>query len=116
MPEYIAIIWDDEAAWEAADDETRAKEMQAHVDFAARHGASLRGGNRLRPSAMTTSIRREGDSVTVSDGAFAETKEHIGGYYVFEAADLDEALAIAREVPAAFGGVELRPIWPMEEG
>lgn len=115
MAEYIAIIWDDEAAWATADEETAAKSMQAHTDFAERHGAALRGGNRLRPSDMSTSIRHDGGSAAVTDGAFAETKEHIGGYYLFEAPDLDAALAIAKEVPCMFGGVELRPVWPMEE-
>ena len=45
-----------------------------------------------------------------TDGAFAETKEALGGYYLIEAADLDEALALAKQVPAPFGGVEVRPI------
>jgi hypothetical protein len=61
---------------------------------------------------MATSIRHRADGgVAVSDGAFAETKEVIGGYYLIEAADLDEALHIAAQVPAPFGGVEVRPIW-----
>jgi hypothetical protein len=47
---------------------------------------------------------------TVTDGAFAETKEALGGYYLVEAADLDEALALAKQIPAPFGGVEVRPI------
>ena len=47
---------------------------------------------------------------TVTDGPFAETKEALGGYYLIEAADLDEAIAIAKQVPAPFGGVEVRPI------
>jgi hypothetical protein len=46
----------------------------------------------------------------VTDGAFAETKEALGGYYLVEAADLDEALALAKQVPMPFGGVEVRPI------
>ena len=50
----------------------------------------------------------------MTDGPFAETKEALGGYYVIEAADLDEALAIARDVPAKYGGVEVRPVWPAE--
>ncbi|MGO9910134.1 MAG: YciI family protein, partial [Acidimicrobiales bacterium] len=49
-------------------------------------------------------------SFTVTDGPFAETKEALGGYYLVEAADLDEAIAIAKQVPARYGGVEVRPI------
>ena len=50
--------------------------------------------------------------MSISDGVFAETKEVIGGYYLIEAPDLDEALRIAAEVPAPFGGVEVRPVLP----
>jgi hypothetical protein len=62
---------------------------------------------------MATPIRQgTNGEVTVTDGTFAETKEVLGGYYVIEAADLDEALVIAGQVPALFGGVEVRPIIP----
>ena len=58
-----------------------------------------------------TSIRRNDDGTqTVTDGPFAETKEALGGYYLIEAKDLDEAIAIAKDVPTPFGGVEVRPI------
>jgi len=73
--------------------------MQAHRDFCARYARALRGGSRLYPSGT----------------AFAETKEHIGGYYLFEAADLDEALVIAKAVPCPYGWVELRPVMPGSE-
>jgi hypothetical protein len=52
--------------------------------------------------------------MTITDGAFAETKEALGGYYLIEAADLDEAMAIAKQVPTPFGGVEVRPIRTFE--
>jgi hypothetical protein len=111
MAEYMVFVWDDEAAWERADPATVQQVMAAHRDFIAANRAALRGGNRLHPSTASTSIRTGPDgAVTVSDGAFAETKEVIGGYYLIEAADLDEALRIARQVPAPFGGVEVRPV------
>jgi hypothetical protein len=69
----------------------------------------------LQPSATATSVRRDASGrVTVTDGAFAETKEALGGYYVIEADDLDEALAVAKQVPAPFGGVEVRPVRTIE--
>ena len=113
MAEYVVFIWDDEQSWERADPATVAATMAAHQRFMARHAAALRGGNRLHPSAATTSIRHSADGgVSISDGVFAETKEVIGGYYLIEAPDLDEALRIAAEVPAPFGGVEVRPVLP----
>ena len=113
MAEYIVFIWDDEQSWERADPATVAATMAAHQKFIACHAAALRGGNRLHPSMASTSLRHTLDGgVRISDGAFAETKEVIGGYYLIEAADLDEALRIAAEVPALFGGVEVRPVLP----
>ena len=113
MAEYVVFIWDDEQAWELADPATVEATMAAHQQFIARHAAVLRGGNRLYTSAASTSLRHVGDGgVSISDGAFAETKEVIGGYYLIEAPDLDEALRIAAEVPAPFGGVEVRPVLP----
>ena len=112
MAEYFVFIWDDEAAWANADRHTVESTMAAHKDFMARNAAALRGGSRLHTSDTATSIRHDADGgVAISDGVFAETKEVIGGYYVIEAADLDEALRIAAEVPAPFGGVEVRPLW-----
>jgi hypothetical protein len=88
MAEYIVFIWDDEAAWGQADPAFVESIQAAHQDFIARHADVLRGGNRLHPSAAATSLRRCADGgVSISDGAFAETKEVIGGYYLIDAAD-----------------------------
>jgi len=112
MAGYMVFIWDDEEAWEKADPATVAATQAGHEDFMARNAAALRGGNRLHPSSTATSLRRAADGgVAVSDGAFAETKEVVGGYYLIDAADLDEAMRIAVQVPAPFGGVEVRPVW-----
>ena len=74
----------------------------------------LQGGERLRPTTDATTVRvRDGETVT-SDGPFAETKEQIGGYFVVDAKDLDEAIEIAAKIPGArFGSIEVRPIWEM---
>jgi hypothetical protein len=64
------------------------------------------GGNALQPTSTATTIR---DGV-VTDGPFAETKEALGGYYLIESDDLDQALAIAKEIPTLAGGVEVRPV------
>src|SRR5262249_37860091 len=112
VAEYMVFIWDDEQSWEGADPATVAATMAAHQEFIARHAAALRGGNRLHPSAVSTSLRRTGDGgVSISDGAFAETKEGIGGYYLIEVTDLDEGLRIAAEGPAPFGGGGVGPVF-----
>jgi hypothetical protein len=114
MAEYLVLIYENEQSWAKADSETIGQMMNEHQSFGENNGASLRGGNALEPSMTATSIRKNasGEFVT-TDGPFAETKEAIGGYYVIEAADLDAALAVAKQVPARFGGVEVRPIRDM---
>jgi hypothetical protein len=111
MSEYLVLIYENEAKWESADGETAGKMMAAHETFGQTNAAKLRGGNALHPTSSATSLRRDSSGkLLVTDGAFAETKEALGGYYVIEAADLDEAISIAGQVPASFGGVEVRPI------
>jgi len=111
MGQYLVLIYEQEAGWEEADPEKTGEMMVEHQRFGERHRASIRGGNALMPTSTATSIRRdEGGAPVVTDGPFIETKEALGGFYLVEAADLDEALAIAQEVPAPFGGVEVRPV------
>ena len=76
----------------------------------------IRGGERLRPAATATTLRLNKGQPLLSDGPFAETKEQLGGYYVIEANDLDEAASWASKMPHLEdgGGVEIRPIWPMD--
>jgi hypothetical protein len=114
MAEYLVLIYQDESRIDVDTTQT-GKMMAAHQEFGEKHGKSLRGGNALQPTATATVIRTDGKGgFSVTDGAFAETKEALGGYYLIEAADLDEALAIAKDVPAPLGGVEVRPIRTFE--
>jgi hypothetical protein len=108
MAEYLILIYEDEKAYEPSP-EVWETAMKAHTRFAEQIvelGGKMLGGNALQPSTTATSIR--GDVVT--DGPFAETKEGLGGYYLIEASDLDQALAIGKLCPAPYGGVEVRPI------
>lgn len=67
---------------------------------------------RLQPTSAATKVSRRGGGLVVADGPFAETREQIAGFYVLECDDLDEALEIAAQNPAAeFGTVEVRPVW-----
>ena len=80
------------------------------MTFSEIAGAALLGGEALESTTTATSIRKNGDTVDVTDGPFAEAKEALGGFYVIEAEDLDAAIALAKQVPARFGGVEIRPV------
>lgn len=110
MSEYLILIYEDEKNYaDAVTEQAWEQAMEAHSRFAEQvtaMGAKILGGNALQPTATATTIR--GDVVT--DGPFAETKEALGGYYLVEASDLDQALEIGKLCPAPFGGVEVRPI------
>ena len=111
MSEYLILIYEDERALEDPDPEVLQTIMQGHQVFGERNAGALRGGNALQSSGTATSLRRDdAGSFAITDGPFAETKEALAGYYLVEASDLDEALALAKQVPAPFGGVEVRPI------
>jgi hypothetical protein len=108
MPNYLLTIYVDETAAAQA---TGEQVSAPYREFMARRAGALRAGAALEPASTATTVRSDGaGGFAITDGPFAEAKEVLGGYYVVEAADLDEALAIAKEVPAAFGGVEVRPI------
>src|SRR5271167_3386499 len=85
--------------------------MAAYQDFHAKAGSAIRAGDALAPAATAVRITGGPDAPAITDGPFAEGAEVAGGYYVFEAENLDEALASARDIPAAKqGGVE---VWPV---
>jgi hypothetical protein len=95
-------------------------DVQSEPDMTERHAAfaqataergKLVGGDQLGGVATATTLRRRSSETIVTDGPHAETKEYLGGYYIIESADLDEAIEIARGVPLNDGGsVEIRPI------
>src|SRR4051812_31895651 len=93
--------------------EDGAEEMAAYQNFHAKAASAIRAGDALAPQATGVRISGGPDAPIVTDGPFAEGAEVAGGYYVFEAEDLDEALALAREIPAAkYGGVGVGPMVP----
>jgi hypothetical protein len=114
MAEYLVLLYEDEAGYAQGGEQVAKEVMVAHNEFAEKWGQHLKGGNALQSGATATSIRGGATDAVVTDGPFAETKELLNGYYVVEAADLDEALKIAKDVPARFGGVEVRPIMTFE--
>ena len=111
MAKYMVLIYENEAGWANAGPQDFDQAMQAHNAFGQNNAAALRGGDALQPTSTATSIRKDASGgFTVTDGPFAETKEALGGYYLIEAADLDAAIAVAKQVPAPHGGVEVRPV------
>ncbi len=113
MSQYLILIYEAEASYATATPEVMSEVQEAHGAFAAGvegHGAALLTGGWLHPTATATSVRGASE---VTDGPFVETKEALGGYYLIDAPDLDVALAVAKTVPARFGGVEVRPVVAM---
>jgi hypothetical protein len=71
----------------------------------------MQAGSGLQPVSTATTVKTNGGGQTVHDGPFAETREHLGGYYLVDVPDLDEALAIAKRIPVVDGGkIEVRPL------
>lgn len=113
MSEYLILIYDDEDAWINAAPEVAEKLMSGHNAFTEKNADAVRGGNALQSVTSATTLRSDGaGAYTVTDGPFVETKEALGGYYLVEAADLDEAIALARQVPvmSPTAGLEVRPV------
>jgi hypothetical protein len=111
MAEYLILIYEDAAGYASGDEKLYGEVMEAHTKFGTDNAKALKGGNALQGTSTATSIRSDGaGGMTVTDGPFVESKEVLGGYYLIEADDLDAALEIAKQTPARFGGVEVRPI------
>ena len=111
--QYALLIYAAEPT-EPVPDEAVAAEMEAYNAFTqhiVQRGA-MKAGEALHPSTAATTVRvRDGQTVT-TDGPFAETKEVLGGFYIVEAADLDEAIDYAARIPGAtHGSIEVRPIF-----
>ncbi len=120
MPKYLMLIVEEEAPYAAPDPDGAlfADVMRMHDDFSAAvkaAGASVLGGEALRPSATATYLRgTRTDQVAIVDNPAPELKEIFGGYYVIEAADDAQALELAKLCPAPYGYIELRPVWDFE--
>lgn len=115
MPQYAALIYEQgDPDWSVLDTPEKESQMGEYGAFGAAAAAVLRGGAALYPTSTGTVVEvkggKGGETVT-SDGPFAETKEVLTGFYQLECADLDEAVAWAARIPAAWTGkVEVRPI------
>ena len=115
MGKYMLSIVESEAAYAEAGAADFDSVMKAHNEFAQSVkdvGASVISGEALQPMATATFLRgTRTDSVTAMDNPLPEAKEVVGGYYLIEAADDAQALALAKLCPAPYGYIEMRPIW-----
>jgi len=111
--QYLLLIYSAESEEAQQPGEKLMAEYGAFTQGIVQSGA-FKGADRLRPISTATTVRvRDGKTLT-TDGPFAETREQLGGYYLIEAKDLDEAVGIAAKVPTArYGSIEVRPIWTM---
>jgi hypothetical protein len=110
---YMLLCYDDKEAWDKAGEAALQKAIAEAVQLTQQlqaNGQYLSAAP-LQPTSMATSVRVRDGKRLVSDGPFAETREHLGGYYLIEARDLDEAIGIAARHPGArVGTVEVRPV------
>ncbi|HXD23586.1 MAG TPA: YciI family protein [Gemmatimonadaceae bacterium] len=113
---YLCLIYDNEAQNAKMTKEEGGKMMAEYGAFTqdiTKSGHYL-GGNPLQPTSTATTVRSRGGKVSTTDGPYAETKEQLGGYYMIEAKDLNDAVQVAARIPAArSGAIEVRPIMAM---
>ncbi len=113
---YLLMICTDENAIGALSPEEGSAMLADYAAFGeemSRRGV-LKSGERLRPTTDATTVRVRAGELLVADGPFAETKEQVGGYYLVDCGDLDEAIEVASRIPAAsHGTIEVRPIWEL---
>ena len=114
--QYLLMIYDAEKVWTDMPEAERNRmfgEYMAFTEDIKKTGHHL-GGNALQPIHTATTVRVRDGKPAVTDGPFAETREQLGGYYLVEAKDLDEAIGIAARIPSArMGMIEVRPIMSM---
>jgi hypothetical protein len=107
----LLVCVDESVELSEADAERQYAAFTAFQDDLEPRGV-LVSRERLRPTALSTTVRVRESGLVVADGPFAETKEQIAGFYIIECADLDEAIEIAARNPgAAHGTIEVRPVW-----
>ena len=111
--QYMLLIYDDEKVWENMPEAERGQLFGEYGTFTAdiKKSGHFKAGDALQQIRTATTVRVRNGKTQTTDGPFAETREQLGGYYLIEAKDLDEATKIAARIPSAkIGSIEIRPI------
>jgi hypothetical protein len=110
---YALLIYGEEPT-SAPEESEMTAEMEAYAGFSreVNERGVYRGGEALEPTRTATTVRVKDGQTLVTDGPFAETKEALGGFYLLDCRDLDEAIEFAAKIPGARrGSIEVRPVW-----
>ena len=110
---YLCLIYDTESRWATMSESDGKRLMTEYFDFTddIRKSGHMIAGDSLMPTSTATTVRIRNGKLGTTDGPFAETKEQLGGYYLIEAKDLNDAIQIAARIPGAkTGSIEVRPI------
>ena len=110
---YLCLIYDNEKSWEAMPKDRADSMMGEYFTFTdgIKKSGHYIGGEALQPTASATTVRMRNGKLSATDGPFAETKEQLGGYYLIDATDLNDAIQVASRIPSAkLGSIEVRPI------
>jgi len=106
--QYLLLIYENEQRFSQGYDQAEMGEYQA---FGQEFSKNIKGGNALQPTGTAKTVRVRNGKPSNTDGPFAETKEQLGGFYLVEASNIDEAVKMAAKIPGArFGCIEVRPI------
>ncbi len=110
---YLCLIYEDEKAWATMPKEQSDAIMGEYFAFTdgLRESGRYVAAEALQPTQTATTVRVRGGKISTTDGPFAESKEQLGGFYLIEAKDLNEAIQVASRIPSArLGSIEIRPV------
>ncbi len=111
--QYMILIYDEEKTWASMKEGSRDEMMASYMAYSKemKEAGVMRAGDALQPTSTATTVRLRHGKTLVTDGPFAETKEQLGGYYLIECKDIDEATKWAAKCPSAtIGSIEVRPV------
>jgi hypothetical protein len=113
--QYLLLIYANEAQMTAMAPAELKSMTAEYMEFTKGivQAGQFKAGDRLKPTSAASTVRVRNGQVATTDGPFAETREQLGGYYLIEAKNLDEAITVAARIPGAkHGSIEVRPVWP----